>query len=105
MSAPFRIDLSLLSADELSRLREMLRVRPGQRSWATRAALAERDGLIREYARRYYPGRSKNEQAECTARDLARYEASAWKNARAAPECPHSDGRRQLLWQILKARP
>ncbi|WP_141933926.1 hypothetical protein [Bradyrhizobium sp. UNPA324] len=113
MTAPLRLDPSSLTAlrdgsldaADAARLAEALRVKPGERSWATRAALAERDDLIREYARRYYPQRSRNEQSQCVARDLARYEGSAWRNARAASLCPHCDPRRQLLWRILKAWP
>jgi hypothetical protein len=104
MTAPVRIDLSALSPDELSRLRELLRVRPGQRSLETRAALAQRDDLIREYGRRFYPGLSKNRQAECIHRDLNRYATSAWQRHRSDVECPHRDARQQMLWQILKAR-
>jgi hypothetical protein len=56
-------------------------------------------------ARRFYAGLIRNQQAEHVARDLGRYEASSWQNARAEATCPHRDGRRQLLWRILKARP
>lgn len=113
MTAPLRLDPASLialrdgSIDALdaARLADALRVKPGERSWATRAALAERDNLIREYARQRYPDRSRNEQSQCVARDLARYEAGAWRNARSAPECPHRDPRRLMLWRILKGWP
>jgi hypothetical protein len=103
MTAPVRIDLSALSLDELARLKDAIRVKPGQRSWAIRAALAERDALIRELASRFYPG-SRNGQAEAICRDLRRYESTTWQRARADLECPHRDDRRRLLWRILKAR-
>lgn len=113
MTAPLRLDPASLTAlrdgsldaADAARLAETLRVKPGERSWATRAALAERDNLIREYAQRFYPNRSRNDQAQCVERDLARYEATAWRDARAAPECPHRDPRRRLLWHIFKAWP
>lgn len=87
-----------------ARLADKLRVKPGQRSWATRVALAVRDDLIREYAHRHYRGLSRNRQAENIERDLHRYETSAWHSARAEVECPHRDDRRRLLWRILKLR-
>jgi len=113
MTAPVRLDRASLDAlrdgsidaADAARLADALRIKPGERSWATRAALAKRDDLVREYARRFYAGISRNQQAERIARDLTRYEASAWQNARAAPECPHRDPRRQLLFRILKVRP
>lgn len=105
MIAPTRFDLASLSLDDLATLREALRTKPGQRSLETQVTLRVRDDLIREYATRYYPGRSRNEQSRCVARDLNRYEFSAWQNARAADECPHRDPCRQLLWRILKAWP
>jgi hypothetical protein len=112
MTPPLRLDPASLTAlrdgsldtADAARLADALRVRPGERSWATRAALAERDNLIREYGRRYYPCRSRNEQAQRVARDLGRYAASGWQNARSETECPHRDSRRPLLWRILKAR-
>lgn len=112
MTRPLHLDRASLDAlrngpigaADAARLADALRIKPGERSWATRAALAERDNLIRGYAQRYYPERSRNEQSQCVARDLARYEAGAWRNARSAPECPHRDPRRLMLFQILKAR-
>ncbi|MBB4369119.1 hypothetical protein GGD63_001907 [Bradyrhizobium sp. cir1] len=113
MTVPLRLDPASLKAlrdgsldaADAARLADMLRLKPGARSWATRAALAERDDLIGEYAMRYYADRTRNEQSQCIERDLARYEAGAWRHARAAPECPHRDPHRQLLWRIFKAWP
>ncbi|MGY2845637.1 hypothetical protein ACVIWU_004492 [Bradyrhizobium sp. USDA 4509] len=104
MTAAVRIDPTLLSLEDLSRLREMLRVGPGQRSLETQAAIERRNDLIRRLARRFYPGRSRNQQAESIHRDLARYAGGSWRTASAAAECPHRDERRQLLWRVLKAR-
>lgn len=104
MTAPFQINPASLTPDDIAKLREMLRTQPGQRSLETRANIERSDILICEYARRFYPGATRNQQAECTARDLARYEATSWQHARAEIECPHKDARRRLLWQILKLR-
>ncbi|MGY3614845.1 hypothetical protein [Bradyrhizobium sp. USDA 10063] len=104
MTVPIWLDLASLSLDELAALRDALRTKPGQRSPETRAAIERSDNLICEYARRFYPGLTRNQQAEHTARDLARYETTSWQHARADVECPHNDARRQLLWRILKER-
>ena len=59
MSGPIPFDPASLSLDELVRLREMLRVRPGQRSLETRVAIEQRHKLIGELAHTCYLG-SKN---------------------------------------------
>lgn len=88
---------------EAARLADMLRVKPGQRSWLTKAKIAARDELISELAARFYPG-SKNRQAECIHRDLVRYAGSTWRRTRSDEACRHGDVRLQLFWRILKAR-
>jgi hypothetical protein len=104
MTAPLRLDPAALSLDDLIELTEALRVAPGQRSLATRAAIAKRDELIRELARRFYPGLSRNRQAEAIHRELSRYATSTWLHTRADLECRHRDGRRRLFWKILEVR-
>ncbi|MGX1353001.1 hypothetical protein AB7M49_006610 [Bradyrhizobium elkanii] len=95
-----------MSPDELLQLAETLRVKPGERSLATRAALAERDRLVRELAATCFPGLTRNQQAEAIHVALSRYHAGAWRRECSDPECRHAaTDRRALLWQILKARP
>lgn len=56
MTAPVRIDLASLSPEDLVRLREMLRTRPGQRSPETQAAITMQHRLIVEVALNFYMG-------------------------------------------------
>ena len=55
---------------------------PGQRKWQTCAALAERDRLLREAAKRFLGGLSVAAQAERLHKALSRYCASAWRRER-----------------------
>jgi hypothetical protein len=111
MSSPVRIhDIVIaalrnrsLDADDAARLKDALRVRPGQRSLETRAGIEQQHKLIRELAHTVYSG-SRNHKAESVNRDLGRYQTTTWQRHRADPECPHSDPRRRLFWHILKAR-
>jgi hypothetical protein len=89
VTAPVRIDLASLSPEDLARLREMLRTRPGQRSPETQAAITMQHRLIVEVALKFYMG-SRNHRAECVHRDLGRYQATAWQRYRAHPECHHT---------------
>lgn len=88
------IDLASLSLDDLVVLREMLRVKPGQRSLETRAGFEQAYALIRAYADQFYPAISQNKRAEFIARDLAHYESGAWLSAHKCrmptPRCPPS---------------
>lgn len=112
MSAPIRIDpaslVSLregsLDAADAARLADALRVKPGARSWATRAALVERDRLICEFAATYYPGLCRNQRSVRIHAELARYASTTWVRTRADFVCRHRDDRRGLIWQILKTR-
>ncbi|KWV50486.1 hypothetical protein AS156_14265 [Bradyrhizobium macuxiense] len=97
-----RIDLSALSADDLCQLAGALRVAPGQRSLATRAALRQSDDAIRELAA-FYPG-TRNAQARAIHADLQRYAGSTWARTRGDVECRHGDRRRVLIWRILQFR-
>ncbi|WP_141713675.1 hypothetical protein [Bradyrhizobium elkanii] len=84
-------------------MRQQLRGKPGQRSSETKAALAERDRLVRELAASCYPGFCRHQQAVHIHNDLARY-SSTWVRTRADAECRHADRRRRLLWQMLRLR-
>ncbi|WFU36492.1 hypothetical protein QA635_19570 [Bradyrhizobium brasilense] len=99
-----RINVATLSASELADVREQLRTKPGGRTAETKAALAERDRLIRELARRFHSGLSRNAQAEAIHRELSRYSGSEWIRTCADETCRHRDERRALVWQILRLR-
>lgn len=111
MTAPLRLDSAILTAlraghlgaAEAARLADVLRIRPGERSWATRASIVTQHELIIEVALRFYAG-SKNHRAKCIHRDLGRYQATTWQHHRANLECLHIDPRQRLFWYILKAR-
>ena len=100
-----RINIGALSLTELADLREQLRCRPGQRSPETKAKLAECDRLIAAYAPTYFPGASRNRQAEGVAADLRRYAGTVWLRTRSDETCRHRDDRRRMLWTIMKLRP
>jgi hypothetical protein len=82
-----------------------LKARPGQRTWRTCAALAERDLLFREAAARFLGGLSLAEQAQRLSVELSRYHATAWQRERASDLCPdrHRGTIRECLWRVLKA--
>jgi hypothetical protein len=83
---------------------EALKVAPGQRSWATQQAIAERDRLLVEAASRFYSDRTVNGQARAISEALDRYRASSWRHDRHAAKCPRSEGSREaLFWQVFKA--
>ncbi|MGY4289610.1 hypothetical protein ACVWXO_008876 [Bradyrhizobium sp. LM2.7] len=111
MTAPLRLDPASLialrdgSIDALdaARLADALRVKPGERSWRTRAGIERQHKLIRELALTFYSG-SRNHRAECIHRDLARYEGTTWQRRRADAECRRVGARQRLFWHILKAR-
>jgi hypothetical protein len=77
---------------------------PGQRTWHTCAALAERDRLLRAAAARF-AGLSITEQAMALHKELSRYHASAWQRERAHDRCPdrHLGTIHEFLWRALKA--
>jgi hypothetical protein len=87
-----------------------LELRPtaaGQRTWRTRAALPERDAILREAAARLFPKLTATEQAKALETALARYAASAWQRERAMAELPprHKGRLEECLWQTLRAEP
>ncbi|WFU34072.1 hypothetical protein QA635_06430 [Bradyrhizobium brasilense] len=104
MTGPVRIDLTSLSPDDLAALREDLRTKPGERTAETRAALAERDRLVRELAATCFSNLCRHQQSVRIHDDLARYAATTWTRTCSDTACRHADRRRQLIWAILKAR-
>lgn len=99
-----RINIGALSLAEVADLREQLRTRPGQRRPETRKVLDESDDLIRQFAARYYPSFTRNQQTKAACAELHRYAGGTWLRTRADLECRHRDDRRQLIWKILKLR-
>jgi hypothetical protein len=81
-----------------------LKAGPGQRTWQTRAALAERDRLFREAAARFLGGSSLAEQAHRLSIELSHYHATAWERERAYDRCPdrHLGRLGEFLWHALK---
>ena len=79
-----------------------LRLKPGQRR--TQEQIVARDALLRQIARRYFPGMSPTLQSRqlCTA--LARYHAGSWQRDRSASDNPHGDTLKGDLWQVLRHR-
>jgi hypothetical protein len=79
----------------------------GQRDARARAAMAERDRLLREAAARFFPKLTPTEQAKALETALARYAASAWQRERAAPELPprHKAKIEEYLWRVMRAEP
>lgn len=94
----------ILSGEQPANIALDVRVAPGQRSRMTTTAIATRDKLIREYACRYFPDDNSSKQAETIHRELSRYSTSAWLHERNHAKCCHPEGRRRLLWKILRAR-
>ncbi|MGL3108900.1 hypothetical protein [Bradyrhizobium sp. BR 1432] len=99
-----RLDVAELTLAELADLRDQLRAKPGERSVETKLAIKQRGSLIREFAARYYPNLTRNQQAEAIHAELRRYAGSTWLRTRADLECRHRDDRRRLIWEILKLR-
>ncbi len=77
---------------------------PGQRTLRTCAALAERDRLLREAAKRFYGGLPVAAQAQHLHVQLTRYSAIAWVRERACEACPdrHRGTIHELLWRVLR---
>jgi hypothetical protein len=76
---------------------------PGQCTWHTCVALAERDRLLRVAATRF-AGLSMAEQAMALHRELSRYHATAWRRERVYDRCPdrHLGTLHEFLWRVLK---
>ena len=81
-----------------------VKVGPGQRSWETRAALDQRDRLLRDAAKRFLGGLSVAAQADRLHKELSRYCASAWQRERTYERCPdrHRGSMHECLWLLLK---
>jgi hypothetical protein len=78
----------------------------GHRTPETLFALAERNRLLVEAATLYFPLMSKSEAACRLHVALSRYEAGAWRRARALDEIParHVGCLAGHCWRILRAR-
>jgi hypothetical protein len=78
----------------------------GRRTAATLDAIACRDALLVEAARRYCAGMSDRAAAAMLHTKLARYRAGAWRRTRVEAQCPprHLGRLDELLWQLLRLR-
>ena len=81
-----------------------LRLKPGQHR--SRDRIAERDDLLRQAARTFWPQVSVTEQARQLSRALDDYRSNGgWYRSRVAVECPHPNQRLQsYLWRVLRLR-
>ena len=82
-----------------------LKAGPGERSFHTVEALAQRDEAIRELRRRHHADQGRTVAAKAIANDLTRYECAGWRNDRMADAMPaaYRGKPRGLHWLILKA--
>jgi hypothetical protein len=80
--------------------------RPGQRSPATRAAIARRDALARAAVQTFEPGACRARQSRWLHEELGRYHGGPWRRVRDAPDCPpqHIGKPAEYFWRMLKAR-
>jgi hypothetical protein len=76
----------------------------GHRLPETLHAIARRDELICEAARRYFPGASDREIARQLRTALSRYREGRWRRDRSESLCPHAGKLPALLWCLLKTR-
>lgn len=79
----------------------------GRRKLATMRSLDERDALLIEIARRFYPGLiSKREIGRRLRSALLRYQSGRWRRDRACEVCPrgHVGTITALLWCLLRVR-
>jgi hypothetical protein len=78
----------------------------GHRLPATIFALAQRDALLIEAARRFCPGASGRETARRLRIALSRYCDGRWRRERTEALCPprHRGTITALLWELLKVR-
>jgi len=73
--------------------------------WWMEAAIRERDGALRELARRFFAGRSVSAQARLIRQRALRYAASSWRFDRNRVEMPeHYRGvMNAWLWRAFKS--
>ena len=80
---------------------------PGGRPWWWAEARRERDRILRQLARMFYPGRTVAEQAAEIGAAALRYRTSAWRwdrHARGMPEAYWGTAR-GLLFEAFRAAP
>jgi hypothetical protein len=84
-----------------------LKVKPGERTFATQCRIEQSDGYLRECAGAIFPDLKPAAQAREISREMHRYEAAGWLRDRAAERCPpRYSGKIQFyLWNALQARP
>jgi hypothetical protein len=78
----------------------------GHRSAETLDAIARRNSLLVEAARRFCGGMSGREAARFLRTRLLRYECGTWRRSRVETQCParHAGRIEAVLWAILKVR-
>jgi hypothetical protein len=79
----------------------------GERDARNRAALSERDQLLRQAAAQFYPRATPAEAGRLLASKMEWYLTSAWARERGASACPprHAGRVEECLWKALKAEP
>ncbi len=80
---------------------------PGQRSFRTRRAIADRDVKLRAAAATLPAEWSVARRAEAVATALRRYAATAWPRERSLDACPrrHVGRMEEHLWRAMRAHP
>jgi hypothetical protein len=77
----------------------------GKRSNETLLRLDERDALLVEIARRFYPGVSHRETAHRLRRSWLLYRQGPWRRTSCLERCPHDPERLDAaLWCLLKIK-
>jgi hypothetical protein len=74
----------------------------GHRSRQTELLISERDKLLRDIARRFYPGVSRREVAYRLRRSWLQYQQGRWRRTSAESKPPHdADSLDAALWHLL----
>lgn len=83
-----------------------LRTKPGQRSSQTQRILIERDRLVCEAAKEFWPDETNSEQARNLHQHWTRYAASAWPRERALERVPdrRAGSVEARLWAIMRVK-
>jgi hypothetical protein len=103
--APVSAALDIWLAGESVSLDDAFGLDPAQvRAERRAAAYDERDRLVRLISDRHFRGYpSKAERAGRMAERLAEYHAGPWRQAKAAPRCPHPRGTfDELAWALFE---
>jgi hypothetical protein len=80
-----------------------VRRRPGRRTNKTRQMTEQRDSMLRDIARRFYPGLKPSLQAAAIVRVSSRYASAGWRRDRKRdrmPDC-HTGTELGCYWQLL----